>query len=254
MPVHQRRQSPLAELFETDPREGAFLMTAEDQAQDLPGQPAVEQAQLRSVGYMLEVVVENRYVADTVLDRLAGNSDESPRLLAGIINLLPSMPAAAKGKAEQVLDLPRLVARKRYLSPAAELQTQVAEGSRRPKLTGAAGWAIRQHKIMLVARLRRQLQFTECGTDPFNRRHSGFARRREDKQIVGIAEVAHIGNALDGAVESNQIQVRQDAGAGTTEGNADSGPVMSRLILVLESNSLREEFEEVVLRIDVCAS
>jgi hypothetical protein len=150
VPMQQRWQSPLAELVKTDCGEVALLVSAEDQAKNFLGQPTVEQAQLRSVCDVLEVVVKYRDISHTSLNRLTRNRNECARALTRLRYLSPAALPAAKGEAEEVLDFPRFVARQRDSSAAVELKTQVTERSSLLERAVIVLWPSAQGQIFSV--------------------------------------------------------------------------------------------------------
>src|SRR5262249_59011169 len=99
---------------------------------------------------MLHVVIQDRDIAHTALDGPARDGNEGSRLLARISNLLPTTAAAAKGEAEQVLNLPLLVARQQHGPCAVELQSQMPKRRCLYEVSIAERRHAGEHQVCLV--------------------------------------------------------------------------------------------------------
>src|SRR5208282_4051131 len=114
--VHERRQSNLSQRLEAELGEITFLMPSENKTENFFSQPAIQHPQLSHVRHMLQVVVDNGHVAHAFFDGFRGNRCQRSCPLPRVSDPLPRSPFATEGKAEQILDLPPLVARERHLT------------------------------------------------------------------------------------------------------------------------------------------
>ncbi len=120
LPVHQRRQAKLSERLEAQSGEMTFLVPSENKTEDFFSQPAIQHPQLSNVRHMLQVVVDNGHVAHAFFDGFRGNRCQRSCPLPRLSDPLPRSPFATEGKAEQILDLPALVACERHFTASME--------------------------------------------------------------------------------------------------------------------------------------
>ena len=93
--MQQRRQAHVPQLSETDPSEMTFLVTAEDQTQDLFRQPAIENPQLVLIIHVLKIIIKDGHISKTLIDGLRGNRDQELGAGGRVGDLLPSAASAA---------------------------------------------------------------------------------------------------------------------------------------------------------------
>ena len=106
----------------------AFLMSPECGTQDGFCQPAIEETELSFVVHVLEVVVQDCDIANTLFNYFTGYFNKVLNAALGIRLLLPT-PVTAKGKAKQILDFAQLVTGKRHLAARSKEQTKMAKFS-----------------------------------------------------------------------------------------------------------------------------
>src|SRR5262249_25377361 len=127
-PVQERRETHGAQLAEAYFSKMTLLVPAKGGAQNGFCQPAVERAQLAFVVHVLEVVVEDRDIANAFFydfgRQTDKNLDATPRIA------FPPPAAAAGGRqTETNSERSQFVARQRNLAADAQEQSQMAESA-----------------------------------------------------------------------------------------------------------------------------
>src|SRR6185295_1499920 len=106
----------------------ALLVPAKGRAQHRFCQPAIQKTQLPFVVHVLEVVVEDRNIANAPSDHLDRHLDQDLDATSRI-RLPPPTAVAAESKAKQIPDLAKLVSGESDIAAEAEQQTQMAEAA-----------------------------------------------------------------------------------------------------------------------------
>src|SRR5207302_669364 len=95
--------------------------------EDLLRQPAIQPAELRFIGHVPQVIVDDRHIANAFLN---GVLRDLHGKLGPLLRLHDSPKPAfvpAKGKAKQIANLAKLVARQTHGAVTAELQAEMAK-------------------------------------------------------------------------------------------------------------------------------
>ena len=127
-PVQERRETHGAQFAEAYFSKMTLLVPAEGGAQNCFCQPAVEPAQLAFVVHVLEVVVEDRDIANAFFYDFGRQTDKNLDATPGVA-LPPPAAVAAERKTKQILDLAQFVARQRNLATDAQEQSQMTESA-----------------------------------------------------------------------------------------------------------------------------
>lgn len=93
---------------------------------------------------------------------------------------------------------------------------------------------------------------TQRGQLLFEVGHGGlcdFAASREEEQVIGVAEVVKGRQAVKKPIERREIKISEEARDGGAEGDSLIRPGRLSSILILETNTILQQAEKVVLRI-----
>src|SRR5579864_7400479 len=94
-----------------------FFVSTENRGQYFFHQPPIQEANLTLVVNVFKIVIQNRHIAQALVNGLSHNGNQHLRLFVGIGDLLPAPSSPAKSKTKQVLDLPQFVTGKRNSTP-----------------------------------------------------------------------------------------------------------------------------------------
>jgi hypothetical protein len=225
----------------------SFFVAAKDQAENLLGKPAVQHPQLIGVGYVLEVVIQNRDLAHAALDCLASDRNQGTRTFAWIANLPPTAAAAPESKAEEIPDFSLLIAGQGNRTATFELQAQMPERRDRVKVHVGVRCRLSEHQVRLMTGFCGQPEFLQKLVHFLLSSRGSFLVRRKQKHVVGITEVVKMGIAFDFAVETCKVYVCEDARAGASEGNAERRAMRATFVLIVETDSFANELKQVVV-------
>ena len=77
--MHERRQPERAQVAKSQTPEMPAFVAAEHAAQNLLGEPPIERPPLAFIVHVFEVVIEERDVADALLQRVGRDGAQQPR-------------------------------------------------------------------------------------------------------------------------------------------------------------------------------
>jgi hypothetical protein len=103
------------------------VTTAEGERQDLLRQPAVQLFELVLVAHVTQVIIDDRHVANPGGKGLFGQLHRQPGPSQRIAQAAKSATLATEGVAEEVADLPELVARQSDRASNTILQSKMAK-------------------------------------------------------------------------------------------------------------------------------
>ena len=242
-----------------------FMSGAQGQGEDFFGEPAIEQAKLGLVGDMFEVVVDKRDIADALRQGVLRGANQKFGALARAANTGELGALAAERDAEDVADFAEFVAGEPNAAAGLEFEAEMVEtagrleagrGNRRGKSlrhrksSRVAG----QKHIVFVRGLAAKMETLESRIERADGLLDGLPVVREEKQIVGVAEVVDVGDGFDLAVERGQVEIGEKASDWSTEGDALRGAGGRGgafvFFLIGEPYALFQEAEQIVAGID----
>jgi len=249
-PVDEGRKSHGSKDTVRQDPEIVFLVTAfERKGKHFFGKPAIEAAKLFFLTHMLEVVIDDGNVADALFERLAGHIRGKLGSFAVVVNPGEFRALPPEGKTEDIHELAAFIAREANASIGLELQAKMAHPRCGDKSLGRRGIA-RQKDVQLMAGFARK---TQRGQLLFEVGHGclcNLAASGEEKQVIGVAEVMKGGQAIEKPVERREKEIGEEACDGSAERNALIRPGHLSAILILETNTILQEAEKVILRIN----
>src|SRR5690349_14060131 len=96
-----------------------------------------------------------------------------------------------------------------------------------------------------------QPKFLQGFLHSFPGKQRSFPACRKQENVIGITEIVNTRNALDFSVHARQINVGENACTGASKGDAERSTMSPSLILIVKTNALGNEFEQIVIRRDV---